>query len=470
MTVAIWWIRRDLRLTDNPALQAALQAAPVVVPLFIFDPVLLHSANSSQKRLTFLYQNLEVLHTQLTNIGGRLIIRAGNPRDVLSAVLQETQAVAVFAAEDYSRYACRRDAEIAHQLPLKLVSGTTLFPPNAVLKPDGSPYQTFTPYSKVWKALPFPGSPQPAPLQIPTLPDIQSLPLPERTPDQAISAFPPGDQEAARRLTFFALGADAPIHNYSEGRNLLSEEATSQLSPYLRFGVLSARQAVFAARQAMYQAENAAQKQSAETWLNELIWREFFISILYHFPYVQQTSFQPSMRRMHWHNDPEQFEAWCKGQTGYPVVDAAMRQLTETGWMHNRARMITASFLTKHLLIDWHWGEKFFMQHLIDGDPAANNGGWQWTAGTGVDAAPYFRIFNPITQGEKFDTAGTYIRHYVPELSNVPQEYIHQPWTMPDHLQKQTGCRIGQNYPQPIVEHAAARQRALAEYHSTRGK
>jgi deoxyribodipyrimidine photo-lyase len=236
------------------------------------------------------------------------------------------------------------------------------------------------------------------------------------------------------------------------------------LSPYLRFGMLSARQAFVVAQEARGRAPNEAARVGIQTWLNELVWREFYFSILYHFPYVRNRPFRSKMQDLAWLNQPSDFKAWCQGQTGYPVVDAAMRQLLETGWMHNRARMIVASFLVKDLLVDWRWGEKWFMQHLIDGDPAANNGGWQWSAGTGTDAAPYFRIFNPVLQSQKHDPHGTYIRRYVPELGDVPDEHIHAPWMMPKALQEQIGCIIGNDYPAPIVDHALARERALATF------
>jgi deoxyribodipyrimidine photo-lyase len=228
--------------------------------------------------------------------------------------------------------------------------------------------------------------------------------------------------------------------------------------------MLSARQAVAAARLAEARAAEGGSRRSTESWLNELIWREFYIAILYHFPYALRGAFRPALRDIPWLNDPQDFAAWAQGRTGYPVVDAAMRQLLRTGWMHNRARMITASFLTKDLLVDWRWGERHFMQHQIDGDPAANNGGWQWTAGTGTAAAPYFRVFNPVLQSLKYDPAGAFIRRFVPELVNVPHEFIHNPWKMPLDLQKQIGCLIGKDYPAPIVDHRAARERMLLVY------
>jgi deoxyribodipyrimidine photo-lyase len=232
-------------------------------------------------------------------------------------------------------------------------------------------------------------------------------------------------------------------------------DGTSALSPYIRFGMLGLRQAVHSAQRAIRWAEDTEGRNGAEVWLNELIWREFYIQILFHFPYVSKTAFNSSLVNIPWQNDGTQFEAWTLGQTGYPIVDAAMRQLRATGWMHNRARMIVASFQVKDLLINWQWGERWFMENLLDGDPAANNGGWQWTAGTGTDAVPYFRIFNPILQSKKFDPHGDYIRRWVPELAHLAADEIHAPWEMKIDIR---------NYPQPIVDHHAARERTLSAY------
>jgi deoxyribodipyrimidine photo-lyase len=273
--------------------------------------------------------------------------------------------------------------------------------------------------------------------------------------------FLASEAEAWQRLETFT---DSIINRYAEDRNRMDLNGTSGLSPYLRFGMLSARQAAWSAREAEARAKDAASRVGAETWLNELIWREFYATILYHFPYVRRTAFRTKLRSIPWRDDSAGFTAWADGCTGYPVVDAAMRQLNATGWMHNRARMLAASFLTKDLLIDWRNGERYFMQHLIDGDPAANNGGWQWTAGTGTDAVPYFRVFNPILQGKKFDPQGAYVRRWVPELAAVPNEFIHTPWDMPIDMQAKVGCTIGKNYPAPIVNHHIARQRVLAAY------
>jgi deoxyribodipyrimidine photo-lyase len=275
-------------------------------------------------------------------------------------------------------------------------------------------------------------------------------------------AFPPGEAEALRRLRVFSR-PDGPIAGYAMGRDRLDLEATSALSPYLRFGMLSPRAAVQAARMAMQQAPDPESRRGAETWLNELIWREFYLHLLDHFPQARRENFRPL--QVDWRHDPSGLAAWKAGETGYPVVDAAMRQLSSTGWMHNRARMIAASFLTKDLLVDWREGETSFMQHLLDGDPAANNGGWQWTAGTGADAAPYFRIFNPVLQSQKFDPQGDYIRRWLPQLARVPLAFLHAPWGMQPQVQRESGCRLGIDYPSPIVDHAQARPRALAAYH-----
>jgi deoxyribodipyrimidine photo-lyase len=288
------------------------------------------------------------------------------------------------------------------------------------------------------------------------------LPIPAEPsePDR----LPAGEAEAQRRLKAFVSGRAAPIFGYSESRNRMDADGTSQLSPYLRFGMLSPRHALAAASDRLASAPSAAARGGAETWINELIWREFFNAVLHHFPDVQRHAFRPSARDIVWETSPDAFQAWCEGRTGYPIIDAAMRQLTATGWMHNRARMIVGSFLVKDLLLDWRLGERYFMQQLVDRDPAANNGGWQWVAGTGADAAPYFRIFNPVAQGKKFDPDGAYVRRWVPEVRRVRPAYLHEPWTMDASTQAESGCRIGRDYPSPIVDHAQARARALSRY------
>lgn len=471
MTTIIWWLRRDLRLTDNPALTTALQEAEVVVPVFIFDPLLLASPYLADKRLAFLLGGLRHLATALEERGSRLIIRRGEPVIELTQLMAETEADRIVAQEDFSPYARRRDTQVAEALPLTLTDGVAIHHPTSVLKQDGEPYVVFTPYSRSWQTLPLPGRADllPQPSQLPPVPALSSEAIPAEPTLPETVPFPPGEAEGQRRLQAF-MGVDdsateqPPIAAYAENRNRLDLAGTSRLSAYFRLGLVSARQAAVMGRQLQAETENDAARQSITTWLNELVWRDFYLAILYHFPQVRRENFRDKFAAFPWRNDRSAFEAWGDGRTGYPVVDAAMRQLVQTGWLPNRARMIVASFLVKHLLIDWRWGERWFMQHLVDGDPAANNGGWQWTAGSGTDAAPYFRIFNPILQSEKFDPTGQYIRRWLPALAEVPTKFIHTPWKMAAADQQKANCHLGSDYPAPIVDHSEARQRALAAY------
>ena len=452
----IWWIRRDLRLNDNPSLTTTLELGQGVVPAFILDDLLLEK--SAEKRQTFLFSALAYLADELEHLGSRLVIRRGDPRVEIPRLAEEVNAEVVIAEEDYSPYAARRDAAVAAGVNLRLVHGVGVHHPNMVLKADGKPYTVFTPFSRTWKALPVGTSTIPSPSSMPAVPPLSSVEIPVHTP---LKEFPATESEATRRLMDFLGG---PVSEYGDNRNRMDLDGTSSLSPYFRFGILSARSALLQANRALETTTDRSFKTGVETWINELIWREFYQSILYHFPDVLKSAFNPTMRNIPWRNAPDELQAWQSGQTGYPVVDAAMRQLAVTGWMHNRARMITASFLVKDLLINWQEGERWFMRSLVDGDPAANNGGWQWTAGTGTDAAPYFRVFNPILQGKKFDPLGDYVRRWVPELSAVPEKWIHTPWEMPFGEKEKAGLVIGRTYPAPIVDHAVARSRTLAAY------
>ena len=435
---SIWWIRRDLRLTDNAALYTALEAGPVL-PVFILDPAF---ARSSARRMYFLYEGLHALDRNLRSRGSYLVIRSGKPLDVLKQLLAETSAASIFAEEDFSPYARRRDEKVSQALPLRLIHGQTVHHPLSILKADGNPYTVYTPYSKAWKAkLPTRLLLIPVPEQINSPAGIPGEPLPKF---RVSPSFPAGEQEALVRLEEFL---HRKLHLYGENRDRLALDGTSALSPYLRFGMLGLRQAVSAAM-------DGERSNGAPAWLNELIWREFYIAILYHFPYVSKTAFNRSLANISWRNDESEFEAWKDGRTGIPIVDAGMRQLREIGWMHNRARMIAASYLVKDMLIDWRRGEAWFMENLLDGDLAANNGGWQWVAGTGTDAAPFFRVFNPVRQSPKFDPQGEYIRKWVHELRDLEASDIHAPW--------EKGITMQGYPPRPIVERN--KERTLQAY------
>ncbi len=441
-----------MRLQDAPALHSALANGPVV-PVFILDNALLKHAPLTKK--TFLLEALRSLDDELQQRGAHLIVREGRPADVLRQLCATVGAERVIAEEDYTPYAYRRDQQVARAVRLQLVPGQTIYHPAEIVKADGKPYIVFTPYGRQWKErLPERMQPLPVPRHIEMPPLVRSNAIPESEPDRL---FPATQAEAQRRLDAFI---SERISSYSADRNRLDVEGTSALSPYLHFGLLSMRSVTHTALEAAVQATSEPARRGADAWLNELIWREFYIQILYHFPRVSNGPFRASLKEIAWRNEPSEFEAWKAGQTGIPVVDAAMRQLRETGWMHNRARMIAASFLVKDLLIDWQWGEHWFMDNLIDGDISANNGGWQWIAGTGTDAAPYFRVFNPVLQSRRFDPEGRYLRRWVPELRDIPAPAIHAPW--------EKGV-IVPGYPsRPIVDHAAAVRRVRLAYETAK--
>ncbi|MBT1708010.1 DNA photolyase family protein [Fulvivirgaceae bacterium PWU5] len=418
----IFWFRRDLRLTDNAGLYHALRDNEHVVPVFIFDTVILDALEDIEdRRVEFIHQTLAGLKAQLEALGSSLVILHGNPV-TLYRVLHPR---AVYTNHDYEPYARERDGAIQKLLEKKGIGfhaykDQVIFEKDEVVKDDGKPYTVFTPYSRKWKAAltPFYLKRYPVEKYTGHFKKIKHQPFP-----------------GLEDIGFQRTGAQFPervirtgiIEKYDRTRDFPDVHGTTRLSVHLRFGTVSIRKLCQVAQQ------------KNQVWLNELIWREFYAMILWHFPHVQTESFKPKYDRIAWRNDPAEFDLWCTGQTGYPIVDAGMRELNATGFMHNRVRMITASFLTKHLLIDWRWGEAYFGQKLLDYDLASNNGGWQWAAGSGCDAAPYFRVFNPALQTKKFDPDHAYIKKWVPEY--------------------QTDA-----YARPVVEHALARQRALNTY------
>jgi deoxyribodipyrimidine photo-lyase len=461
MDTRIIWFRRDLRLDDHPALHAALADAgddTRVVPLFVWDPAITERGRVSPARLAYLCEALADLDGALRDRGARLVVRHGDPVDAVPAVAGEVRATAVHWARDFTPYARRRDGAVRAALadlddPPEVDDhgGTAMHDPGTVLTGSGDVYKVFTPFHRAWRRHAI-GDPLDAPDAIPGHGTVASDDLPTAAAldlDEIDDRQRGGEAAARDRLrSFLDDGAGA----YDEQRDALAADATSRLSADLHFGCLSVRRVHdhLDLRNGGHQAFAA-----------ELAWRDFYLHVLAAWPEVLTEEFKPAYRQLPWSDDAEAFDAWRDGRTGFPIVDAGMRQLRSIGWMHNRARMIVASFLCKDLLIDWRLGEAHFLQHLIDGDLASNNGGWQWAAGTGTDAQPYFRIFNPVTQGERFDPDGAYVRRWVPELADVPTEYIHHPWDMPDDVAATCGVTVGDDYPEPLVDHKQARQRAL---------
>jgi deoxyribodipyrimidine photo-lyase len=460
----VHWFRNDLRLRDNTALAAAASRAVELLPVFIIDPDLVRRLDSPRRR-DYLAHCLSALGCDLAAAGCPLLTVEGNPARVLETLVRESRADVVTYNRDYSPYADRRDRAVATAVGraggrVESFKDRVVFESGEVLTQAGAPFRIFTPYRNAWMAR-WMSSPA-------NISGIARLPRPFATnlpaaPLGAIAggAYPapeiaPGEFPAASRLDQF-LG-DAVAH-YAEHRDLPALDGTSKLSAALRFGTISIRVCVAGALDS--RRSNPEFSAGALKWLDELIWRDFYQALLAEHPYVLNGPFQRQYRHIEWNDAPDEFQAWCDGLTGYPIVDAAMRQLVRTGWMHNRARMIVASFLVKDLLIDWRKGERFFLKHLLDGDPAANNGGWQWAASTGTDPQPYFRIFNPVSQGVRFDPQGDYVRRFVPELQDVARRFIHSPWT---------AATRPSNYPAPIVDHAERRVAAIARFAAARSR
>jgi deoxyribodipyrimidine photo-lyase len=458
---AIHWFRSDLRLTDNTGLTTACAKASEVLPLYVLDDALVSSAPKAKARLRFMLQCLRCLDRRLRSNGSALVVRRGDPREIVPRVARQARASVVTWNRDYSAFAKRRDAAVEQALA-KVGVSVCSFKDRVVRESGelhtraGNPYTVYTPYRKAWwrDFEPTAGGADPSSWLRPPVPDISAGELPSdaqlNVDDDTVDIPRGGESYALNRLDEFL---NSGVKDYGRLRDLPAVDGTSRLSPYLRFGVVSIREC-FRQAQMVIALEPGAET-GAQKWMDELVWREFYHAILDAFPHVGRGSFRREYDALAWENREDWFAAWCEGRTGYPFVDAAMRQLNATGWMHNRARMVVASFLTKDLLVDWRWGERYFMSRLVDGDPASNNGGWQWAASTGTDAQPYFRVFNPVTQGERFDRDGNFVRRWVPELSDVDARNVQTPGV--------------NRYAEPIVDHAVQRQKALVLYKSVRG-
>jgi deoxyribodipyrimidine photo-lyase len=430
--VCIHWFRRDLRLEDNASLFHALKNGIPVLPVFIFDREILDRLeNRKDHRIIFIHRQLEKLQKELALHGSGLIVKYGKPVDCWKEILNDYDVKSVYLNHDYEPYAIQRDLEIQKILEPKGISFNTfkdqvIFEKDEIQKDDGKPYTIYTPYSRKWFA------------------KLNEQYLNAYPTEKYFKSFYKHKQVSIISLQEMKFKDDVVqfpsieipeqlIRKYADSRDIPSIAGTSRISIHLRFGTVSIRKLVVVAQTL------------SRVWLNELCWREFYMSILWHFPYVAESAFKPVYNKIKWRNNEDEFEKWCEGKTGYPIVDAGMRELNSTGFMHNRLRMITAGFLTKHLLIDWRWGEAYFANKLLDFELSSNNGGWQWAAGSGCDAAPYFRIFNPYEQTKRFDPEFIYIKQWVPEFQDF-------------------------GYPSPIVEHKFARERCLATYASVLGK
>lgn len=470
---ALVWFRRDLRLHDNPALLAAAERGGPVVPLFILDDEDAGTWRPGGASRWWLHHSLSRLGEALSNLGAPLILRQGNAEDVLDRVIEESGAGALFWNRRYEPWATERDSRIkegltTRGLEVQSFNASLLYEPWEVTSKQGTPLKVFSPF---WRAVQAKGDPAellaapdrlPAPTTMPASDELESWGLLPTAPDWAggmRETWTPGEAGAVDRLERFL---DEAVGDYKNRRDVPGAAATSALSPHLHFGEISPRRIWHAARAASEARSNEPMDRGTATFLSEICWREFSYSLLFNNPELPDTSLRAEFEEFPWRDDPEGLEAWRRGRTGYPIVDAGMRELWHTGWMHNRVRMIVASFLIKDLLIHWREGEAWFWDTLVDADLANNSASWQWVAGCGADAAPYFRIFNPVLQGEKFDGDGAYVRRWIPELAELPNKVIHKPWeAAPDQLDR-AGVTLGRTYPHPIVDHAGARKRALA--------
>jgi deoxyribodipyrimidine photo-lyase len=474
--VALLWLRRDLRLSHHPALAAAVEAGMRIVPVYILDDETAGNWKMGGASRWWLAQSLRSLERRLRGIGSRLILRRGETERTLRDLIAETGAAAVYFARGYEPFQRELEERLKGALDeigteCRRFGGQILFEPEKFVNRSGEPFRIFTPFYKALVQQDTPRRLLPAPSELrspqawPRSDKLESWELEPARPDWTggiRAAWTPGEAAAQKRLQLFA---ETMVESYRDRRNFPETDATSRLSPHLAFGEISPRQVWHAVLTA---AEASGRSEMGETYLKEIAWREFSYHLLFHFPALPEKAFKQEFDGFPWRDDACDLQAWRKGRTGYPIVDAGMRQLWQTGWMHNRVRMVVASFLIKHLLVPWQTGEAWFWDTLVDADLANNAASWQWVAGSAADAAPYFRIFNPVLQGEKFDPDGSYVRAFCPELARLPAAAIHKPWEAEGALLDRARVKMGVTYPYPIISHAEARQRALKAYERTR--